>query len=80
MPQDFKYGEVTLEDQRSLKDDEPVFVLAAHDPLALSVLETYRMLANARSAPIQHVEGVQAAIDGFLAWQLEHGTRDPSVS
>lgn len=80
MPQDLKYGKVTLQDQRSLKDDEPVFVLAAHDPLALSVLETYRSLANLRSAPIQHVEGVQAAIDEFLAWQLEHSTRDPSVS
>jgi hypothetical protein len=79
MPIDGKYGKVTLENQRSLKDDEPVFVLAAHDPLAMSIIETYRTLANLRGAPIQHVERVQAALDTFLAWQLEHGTRDPSV-
>lgn len=80
MPQGGKFGKVTMENQRSLEDDEPVFVLAAHDPLALSVLEAYRTLANLRSAPVQRIEGVQAAIDGFLEWQLEHGTRDPSAS
>ena len=80
MPKDLKYGKVTLENQRSLKDDEPVFVLAAHDPLAMSVIETYRTLANLRGAPVQHIERVQAALDTFLEWQLEHGTRDPSVS
>ena len=79
MPIDAKYGDVTLENQRSLKDDEPVFVLAAHDPLATSILHTYRMLAGARGAPIQHVERVQAALDTFLDWQATNGTREPSA-
>jgi hypothetical protein len=79
MPKDNKYGWLDVENQRGLEDDEPVFLLAAHDPLALSVIETYQQLANLRGAPVQHIEGVQAARDTFLEWQLEHGTRDPSV-
>lgn len=79
MPKDLKYGEVKLSNQRSLKDDEPVFVLAAHDPIAIGILETYRMIANARSAPTQHVERVQAAIEEFHVWQDANGTREPSA-
>lgn len=80
MPKDLKYGDVTLENQRSLKDDEPVFVLAAHDPIAISILETYRFMANSRQAPIQHIERVTEAIDAFQGWQDANGTREPSAS
>lgn len=80
MPIDSKYGDVTLENQRSLKDDEPVFVLAAHDPIAISVMETYRFLAGNKGAPIQHLERVTEAIAAFQEWQDANGTREPSSS
>jgi hypothetical protein len=69
-----------MENQRSLADDEVVFVLAAHDPIAISTMETYRFLAQAQGAPIQHIERVTAAINAFAAWQSANGTREPSAS
>lgn len=79
MAQSGKYGCVDLQDDRGIEDTEPVFVLAAHDKLAVSILETYRMLASARGEPTQKIEGVQAEIEAFQEWQLEHGTREPSI-
>lgn len=80
MPRSGKYGKVTLENPRSTTDDEPVFVLRAHDPIAISAMETYRFLAQAQSAPIQHLEGVTAEINAFAEWQAANGTREPSAS
>ena len=42
MPIDRKYGRVTLENQRRIADDEPVFVFRAQDQLLPGLLLSYR--------------------------------------
>ena len=42
MPYDLKYGQVTLENQRNIADDEPVIVFRAQDRLLPKLLKVYR--------------------------------------
>lgn len=69
-----KYGRITTE-RGHIPEDEPVFLLRAHDPQALPVLEEYKQRCTDYGSPEEHVLGVDAQIARFANFMAEHPDR-----
>lgn len=78
MPYDHKYGRVTLENQRNIADDEPVFVLTAHDALSVYLLRSYHKMCEEAGSPENHLRSIESDIDLFTEWQSSHTVRTPT--
>lgn len=76
---DNKYGRVTVERVRNrpIGDDEPVVLFRSQDKLLPQVLEAYRTIAEANGSPLEHLEGIDAALAKVVSWQQEHRTQTP---
>jgi len=77
MPTDHKFGRVTLEHQRSVGDDEPVFVLRAKDMYTLSAIRHYRSVCELGGVPRHHLDIVSEAMAEIEEWQKANGARAP---
>jgi hypothetical protein len=80
MPTDRKYGQVTLERQRHIADDEPVVVFAAHDLFTLSILRAYRDMCVLAGSPANHIGLIDEVMDDVQRWQQLHGSKVPTSS
>lgn len=78
MPYDIKYGQVTLEHQRNIGDDEPVIVFRAQDALLPEVLVFYAQRCREEGSPDRHVEKIGVALEVITAWQENHYTKIPT--
>lgn len=78
MPIDLKYGRVTLENQRNVGDDEPVFVFRAQDALLPAVLAFYLKACRNNGSPTRHTTAVEHALDRVITWQEIHPTKIPT--
>jgi hypothetical protein len=77
MPIDNKYGRVTLENKRSIEDDEPVVVFRAKDMCLPEVLMVYLGLCRQLGSPQVHLELIQDTLHKVERWQAEHGRQLP---
>jgi hypothetical protein len=77
VPYDKKYGQVQLENQRNVGDDEPVIVFRAKDKLLLKVLTVYRMLCEEAGSPDNHLAAIDDTAADIKAWQFQNGTKVP---
>jgi hypothetical protein len=80
MAQAGKYG--FIHPDNALPDigqDEPVFILRAHDSLSVLTLESYASLADGAGCTEEHVEGVGDAIQRFRVWQATNGVKVPGT-
>ena len=78
MPVDRKYGQVELEHQRSVEDDEPVFVFRAKDVILPKLLDIYFGMCREAGSPRTHLESIAAAREEILTWQAVNGTKVPT--
>jgi hypothetical protein len=62
---------------RNAADDEPIFVLRAHDQVAPACVRHWAALAEALRAPADKVAEARALADAMKAWQAEHGCKVP---
>jgi hypothetical protein len=58
-------------------DDEPVFVLRAHDGLAPDVVEFWVDLAKAHGAPPEKIAGAMTLATEMRAWAARNGSKWP---
>jgi hypothetical protein len=58
-------------------DDEPIFVLRAHDKCAPGVVRHWAAIAEAHRAPPNKVYEARALAERMLVWQAEHGCKVP---
>jgi hypothetical protein len=69
-----KYGEVQVP---GVPDDEPVFILRAHDVTAMNTLVYYRRECVQLGSPAEHVHGVDGVLEAFGRWRQLHGIKVP---
>jgi hypothetical protein len=80
MAQAGKYGIIHPDDALSgIGQDEPVFILRAHDSLSVLMLESYASLADGAGCTEEHVEGVGDVIQRFRVWQATNGVKVPGA-
>lgn len=80
MPRDLKYGQVTLENQRNIADDEPVFVFRAQDVMLPAILGVYYELCLLNGSPGNHLQGIERARATIEEWQSLNETQVPTSS
>jgi len=78
MPKDLKYGEVTLERQRNIQDDEPVFVFRAQDAMLPAILGVYYELCLLNGSPAHHLQGIERAREAVEEWQRFNEAQVPT--
>lgn len=78
MPIDLKYGQVTLENQRNIADDEPVIVFRAQDKLLPAVLDYYRQICELAGSPGHHLAAIERTAETVKAWQATHPVKVPT--
>jgi hypothetical protein len=76
MPEDLKYGHVTVE-RGDIGEDEPVVVFRAQDALLPELLRLYRDLCKSTGSPQRHLVGVTASRARVVEWQRDHFTQVP---
>ncbi len=77
MPVDKKYGQVELENPRSVGEDEPVVVFRAKDKLLPNLLETYYYMCKTAGSPENHLAGIVDTLEDIRQWQFENDTQVP---
>jgi hypothetical protein len=77
MPQDGKYGHVTLE-RGTIPDDEPVIVFRAQDKILPVILNFYYQRCREMGSPQHHLDLIAQRTREVIAWQAEHFTKVPS--
>jgi hypothetical protein len=80
MPRDRKYGQVTLENQRNIGADEPVFVFRYQDLFLLPILRSYRQLCVLGGSPAEHIDLLDEVMDDVQRWQQLNGSKVPTSS
>ena len=60
-----------------MPDDEPVFVLRAHDVAASHAINSWIDWAGALGAKQEKLDGAEEHLMAFIAWQSVHGTKVP---
>lgn len=74
MPQDLKYGAVTLE-RRTIPDDEGVFVFRYRDAMLPGALARYREDCERAGSPQHHLEQIDEGIAAVAQWQAANPDR-----
>jgi hypothetical protein len=74
MPQDLKYGAVTLE-RRTIPDDEGVVVFRYRDRQLPAALESYRDACVHGGSPQHHITGIDRALAAVRRWQRDNPDR-----
>ena len=77
MPVNHKFGQVTLEHPGQIAEDEPVFILAAHDEFAVELMLVYQSLRAEAGASNTFLADLDIATSEVEAWQAAHGTVTP---
>lgn len=57
----------------SAADDEPVFTLRAHDPLAAEVVGFWVYLSEVNNQHLGRLEEARALAEAMKAWRAAHG-------
>jgi hypothetical protein len=74
MPQDLKYGAVTLE-RGTVPDDEGVFVFRFRDRMLPDALASYLEHCQAAGSPEHHLASIDRSISAVRKWQAENPDR-----
>jgi hypothetical protein len=77
MPQDNKYGKVTLE-KGTVGEDEPVVVFRAQDKILPVLMNFYFQKCREMGSPQHHLDLIMASTREIIAWQAEHFTKLPT--
>ena len=77
MPRALKYGQVILEHQRNIGDDELVVVFRAKDENVPGMLRFYQEQCITGGSPQNHIELLEGLITAVLDWQAENGSQTP---
>lgn len=78
---DNKYGLVMFQDQdeNTIKEDEPIFILRAQDQLVPKVLSYYAYLCERGNSSEEHVASVDTAREVIERWQQTNSKKQPGV-
>lgn len=77
MPQDNKYGHVTLE-QGNIPDEEPVFIFRGQDKILPVILNFYFQKCREYGSPQHHLDLIADSTRQIIEWQANHFTKLPS--
>jgi hypothetical protein len=77
MPQDNKYGKVTLE-KGTVGETEPVFVLRAQDKIVPVLLNFYYQKCREMGSPQHHLEKIEESTHQIIDWQAKNFTKIPT--
>lgn len=74
------YNERIQDNANLIPEDEPVFMIRAHDVCSLPALRNYlETVEGSRNPDPSIVLGVKKQIERFLEWRKQHGTKPPDM-
>lgn len=77
MAMNHKFGQVTLEHPGQVKDDEPVFIFAAHDKYTLAMVMAYFDMQALAGASDDFLADLEKAAEEIAIWQEANGLLEP---
>ena len=73
------YQERIQDSANIIPEDEPVFLLRAHDMLAPEIVEYWAELAEVEGAVPNIIEAARNHAQAMREWQEEHGSKVPDM-